>query len=204
MSRPLLVGITGGIGAGKSVISKIFKSLGTPIYDADSRAKWLMSHSENLTSSVQVLFGEDSYQDGELNRKHIASLAFHKPKLLTQLNALVHPEVERDFGNWVLENSSNPYLIKEAALLFEIGFYAKLDKLILVTASKEIRIERVLARDTHRNKKDIEAIMGKQLSDEEKKEKADIVLTNDGTTLLIPKILKLHEELQKLTPEKRK
>jgi len=194
MSRPLLVGITGGIGAGKSVLTKIVETLGVPIYDADSRAKWLMSNSDNLKSAVRVLFGEESYVDGKLNREHIGSIVFHKPILLTQLNALVHPEVERDFNAWIEKNSSQPYLVKEAALLFETGSYAALDKIILVTASKELRLERVLARDPHRTEQDVEAIMRKQLSDEEKREKADIVLTNDGTTLLIPQILKLHEQ----------
>ena len=194
MNRPLLVGITGGIGAGKSVISKIFKSLGTLVYDADSRAKWLMSHSENLQSAVKVLFGEESYKDGGLNREHIASLAYHTPKLLTQLNALVHPEVDRDFNEWVSKNSSQPYLVKEAALLFETGSYKRLDKVILVIAQKKDRLERVLSRDSHRSEEDILAIMDKQLQDEKKQEKADIVLINDGSTLLIPQILKLHEQ----------
>lgn len=194
MSKPLLVGITGGIGAGKSVVARIFKKLGTHIYDADSSAKWLMSHSDNLKSAVQVLFGQESYQDGKLNREHIASLAFHKPILLTQLNSLVHPEVELDFTKWISENSSYRYLMKEAALLFETGSYKKLDQIILVIAPKEVRIKRILARDAHRNQEDIEAIMDKQLSDEQKQAKADIVLSNDGSNLLIPQILKLHEE----------
>lgn len=197
MSKPLLVGITGGIGAGKSVITKIFATLGVPVYDADSRAKWLMTHSENLISSVKVLFGDESYLDDKLNREHIASLAFHKPVLLTQLNAVVHPEVEQDFEKWVGENSNQPYLLKEAALLFETGSYSHLDKVILVTAPKKVRLNRVLARDSHRKEEDVEAIMGKQWLDAVKESKADIILPNDGTTLLTPKILKLHEEFSK-------
>ena len=194
MSKPLLVGITGGIGAGKSLVAKVFETLGTPVYNADGRAKWLMTHSENLISAIKVLFGDESYVNSELNRVHISSLAFHRPKLLSQLNSLVHPEVENDFENWVSENASHQYLLKEAALLIETGSSEKLDKLILVTAPEEVRMERVLGRDNHRSKEDTAAIMQKQLSDEEKKKKSDIVLINDGTTLHIPQILKLHEE----------
>ncbi|MCP4460651.1 MAG: dephospho-CoA kinase [Cytophagales bacterium] len=194
MNRPLLVGITGGIGAGKSIVTKIFKTFGVLVYDADSRAKWLMANSESLTHSVQKLFGEESYSDEKLNRTHIAALAFHTPKLLDQLNALVHPEVERDLNEWVSKNSEQPYLVKEAALIFETGSYTKLDRIILVTAPKDVRIERVLSRDTHRSKEDTLAIMDKQLTDEEKRAKADIELINDGSTLLIPQILKLHEQ----------
>ena len=194
MSKSLLVGITGGIGAGKSVVSKVFQIIGTPVYNADIRAKWLMTNSENLISSIKVLFGDESFIDNELNRAHISSLAFHKPKLLTQLNALVHPEVERDFEKWVSENTNHSYLLKEAALLVDTGYSDRLDKLILVTAPREIRMKRVLARDSHLTIEDATAIMQKQLSDEEKEKKSDVVLVNDGTALLVPQILKLHEE----------
>ena len=194
MSKPLLVGITGGIGAGKSLIAKVFESLGTSVYNADTRAKWLMTNSRNIISAIKVIFGDESYIGNELNRVHISSLAFHKPKLLTQLNALVHPEVELDFENWVDQNIRHRYLLKEASLLIEAGSCEKLDKLILVTAPENIRMKRILSRDNHRTEQDTEAIMRKQLSDEEKKKKSDIILANNGTFLLIPQILKLHEE----------
>ncbi len=194
MSRPLLVGITGGIGAGKSVIAKIFNCLGTPIYDADARAKWLMSNSENLISATVDLFGDESYVDGHLNREFIASVVFNNPTLLTKLNELVHPSVESDFNRWISENSACPYLVKEAALLFETESYLKLDKLILVTAPLEIKMKRILERDPQRTEDEVKAIMNKQLSDEKKVDKSDIVLCNDGSNLLIPQILKLHGE----------
>ncbi len=193
MNKPKLVGITGGIGAGKSVVTKIFATLGVPVYDADGQAKWLMSHSKNLISAIKVLFGDQSFTDGQLNRQHIAKKAFDEPKLLAQLNALVHPEVEKDFRQWIEQNKDEPYLIKEAALLFEVGSYKKLDFNILISADEDIRIERVLERDQHRTRKDVLSIMSRQLPDEEKRPLADVVLQNDGTTLLIPQVLTLHE-----------
>lgn len=199
MNKPFLVGITGGIGAGKSIVSNIFKSLGVPVYDADYRAKWLMTNSENLKPSIEMLFGEESYQDGKLNRKHVAALAFYKPALLSKLNVLVHPKVEQDFNEWVNENFSHPYVMKEAALLFETTSYTRLDKVILVLAPKDVRLKRVFSRDTHRSKDEIKAIMDKQLPDKEKKEKADIILSNNETTLLIPQLLKLHEQFLALS-----
>lgn len=193
MSKPLLIGITGGIGAGKSLISKIFRVLQVPVYDADTRAKDLMVTSDNLRSAISVLFGEQSFDGDQLNRKHIADKAFHEPKLLSQLNELVHPAVQIDFEKWIDEQSSS-YILKEAALLFETGSHKKLDHVILVTAPRETRIKRVLVRDTHRTEADVKAILSRQMSDEEKQTMADVVLKNDGTEMIIPKILEMHQQ----------
>jgi len=192
--RPYAVGITGGIGAGKSVICKVFSTLGAPVYDADSRAKWLMTHSGQLRSEILRLFGPESFSSGTLDRAYIASRAFHQPGLLDQLNALVHPAVAADFDQWVTAHASVPYIIKEAALLIETGTYKDLDYLILVTAPAAVRLARVQARDTHRSTADIEAIMNKQLSDDEKITLADCILVNDGQSLMVPRILQLHEQ----------
>ena len=193
MSSPLLVGITGGIGAGKSIVSKVFSILGVPVYDADSQAKRLMTESESLRSGICVLFGDESFEGNEINRNHIASQAFHNPQLLSQLNGLVHPAVQENFLKWIKINESQPYVLKEAALIFETGSNIHLDKTILVTAPERSRMDRVLKRDTHREASDVDAIMDRQLSDEEKEKLADIVLRNDGSELLLPQILKLHE-----------
>ena len=197
MKSPLLVGITGGIGAGKSIVCKIFQALGTPIYDADSRAKWLMNYDASLKEKIVNLFGPMSYIDGQLNRELIGKNAFGNPELLAQLNGLVHPAVAKDFEEFVKTNSTKKYVLKEAALLIETGSYRALDHLIVITAPLDIRIERVQTRDTHRSKADIESIISKQLSDDERIQKADTVINNDGNSLLIPQVLKLHEQFSK-------
>lgn len=197
-TRPILVGITGGIGAGKSIAAEVFQVLGIKKYDADSRGKWLMSHSESVKKSVENLFGQESYTGGVLNRKLIADKAFHKPELLKQLNEIVHPAVARDFEQWVLENQEEKYILKEAALLFETGSYQSLHRTILVTAPEDVRLSRVMKRDPQRTENDIRAIMDKQWTDEEKIKKADDVLVNDGNQLLLPQILKLHEKISQL------
>jgi len=194
-TRPILVGITGGIGAGKSIAAEVFQVLGIKKYDSDSRGKWLMNHSEPVKESVEELFGKESYTGGVLNRKFIADQAFHKPELLTQLNEIVHPAVAGDFEQWVMQNQEEKYILKEAALLFETGSYQSLHHIILVTAPEEVRLSRVMKRDPQRSEKDIRAIMERQWTDEEKTEKADDVLVNDGTQLLLPQILKLHEKI---------
>lgn len=191
-----MVGISGGIGAGKSIISRVFRVLGVPFYDADTRAKELMVESDSLRSAIEVLFGEESYEAEDLNRKHIASKAFYNPKLLSQLNELVHPAVQMDFEEWVKRQDA-AYVLKEAALLFESGSHKALDKVILVTAPEEIRIKRVLRRDPHRTTEDVKTIMNRQMSDAAKTPLADIVLVNDGTEMLIPKVLRLNEQFQK-------
>lgn len=192
MNRPLLIGITGGIGAGKSVIARVFEILGVPVYDADSRAKELMAESESLKSAIKVLFGEQSFKDGAINRKHIASKAFQNPKLLAQLNELIHPRVKEDFENWS-NDQKNPYVLKEAALLFETGSYRQLDQVILVTASESTRLKRVSKRDSHRSEDDIRAIMSRQWSDEKKVKMAHHVLNNDNSALVLPEVMRLHE-----------
>ena len=192
--RPLLIGITGGIGAGKSIVCRVFKSLGTPVYDADTSAKWLMNESPKLKSQIIELFGDKAYSsDGVLNNKFIAGEVFHVKDKLKILNSFVHPAVKQDFEHWVEKHPTEKYVLKEAALLIEAGSYKDLDQLILVTAPKEIRIKRVLERDLHRDREQVLAIIDKQLTDDLKAEKAQHVLVNDGKTMLLPQILGLHQ-----------
>ncbi len=142
------IGITGGIGSGKTTVCKIFETLGIPVYYADDRAKELMVTNPDLVAGIKKLFGEEAYHsDGSLNRAHIAALAFGDAAMLAQLNALVHPAVHQDGYEWAESQTDAPYTLREAALVFESGGHKKLDKVITVFAPKEMRIERVMARD---------------------------------------------------------
>lgn len=191
-SRPLIVGVTGGIGSGKSTICKIFETLGAITYYADDRAKWLMVNDNTLIKEIKNLFGEEAYKNGELDRKHIAGIAFKDQSRLEKLNKHVHPAVAKDVEHWVKENSDAPLLLKEAALLFETGSYKALDKTILVTAPREQRIRRVVLRDSHRSEEDVKAIISKQLSDDEKTSLADYVIENDGKNSVIKQVMEIY------------
>lgn len=192
MSKPWLVGITGGIGAGKTIVSRIFQILGAPIYDADSRAKWLMENNQDLVDKIINLFGPQAFVNKKLDRVYLARTVFNDPAALAALNALVHPAVALDFESWVGKQEA-VYIIKEAALLIESGSYQTLDSLIVVTAPENLRVNRVLARDSHRTAEDLRSIMDKQLADEDKLSKANYVIHNDESSLLIPQVTRLHD-----------
>jgi len=190
------VGITGGIGAGKSIVCKIFSTLGIPIYDADTRARQLMEESQSLRDNISAVFGDNSYnQEGALNREYLANLVFSDSIKVRELNRMVHPEVAKDYLAWVnIWSSQAPYLVKEAALLIESGSYLKLDYLVTVTAPIDLRITRVLSRDPQRERKQIESIIERQLSDPKRVEFSDFVLNNDEKQMLIPQVLQLHSK----------
>ena len=194
MKNSLRVGITGGIGAGKSIVCKIFQTLAIPTYDADSRAKWLMNHSPSLKQQIIALFGEAAYEGGELNRSLLAKKAFTDPDLLKQLNQLVHPEVGKDYHAWQKAQKA-PYSLKEAALLFESGSYKDLDLIITVTAPESLRISRVLKRDAHRSRKDIEDIINKQWPEEAKVSRSQFVIVNDDHQGVIDQVLETHRAI---------
>ncbi len=194
MKIPLQVGITGGIGSGKSLVCKIFAVLGMPVYDADYRAKNLMTTDGILIDQIKKEFGSLSYNEqGGLNREHLSATVFNQPAKLEKLNSFVHPRVEVDYNQWVTDHITYRYVLKEAALLFEAGTYRKLDQIILVTAPQKIRIDRVLIRDKHRDREDIEKIIENQLPESEKEMKADFIIRNDESELIVPQVLKLHE-----------
>ena len=194
MRKPICIGVTGGIGSGKSIVCKIFNALGVLSYDADSRAKIILNTDEVLKEQIKDEFGPFAYdEDGKLNRGHISKMAFSMPEKLARLNQLVHPRVAADFVTWTDEHHSHHYLIKEAALMFETGSYKELDKVILVSAPQSLRIERVLARDPYRTEADLKKIMANQMSEEEKMKRADFVIVNDESELLIPQVLRLHD-----------
>jgi len=194
MNTPLQVGITGGIGSGKSLVSRIFHSLGAPVYDADSRAKKLMTTDGILVSQIKKEFGTLSYlPDGSLDRVYISKATFGHPDRLERLNQLVHPRVADDYSNWVASHRQSVYVLKEAALLYEAGSYKALDKVIVVTAPESIRLKRVLERDPQRKAEDVRDIMKRQWPEEEKAKRADFMIYNDDTQMVIPQVLDLHQ-----------
>jgi dephospho-CoA kinase len=192
--KPLEIGITGGIGSGKSTVSHIFSVLGIPIYDADSRAKYLMAHQESLKNAILQAFGEEAYSEkGELNRSFLAAQVFNDSEKVKLINSLVHPEVAKDYLHWLSEQKS-PYVVREAALMIESGAYKLLDKLITVFAPEALRIKRIQARDPQRSQAEIKAIISKQIPEEEKLKLADFVIYNDEEHPLIPQVLALHQQ----------
>lgn len=193
MKRPLQIGITGGIGSGKSIICRVFTCLGISVYDADSRAKAVMTTDGILISQIKKEFGGLSYDEqGGLNRQYLAQTVFHDPDKVRILNQLVHPRVKEDYVRWLEDHKQEPYVLKEAALLYEAESYQSLDKIIVVYAPVHVRLKRVLQRDAHRNEEQVKAIMGQQMSDEEKVKRADFVILNDDSKLVLPQVLELH------------
>lgn len=191
----MLLGITGGIGAGKSLISKLFALLKVPVYNADDRAKWLMEHESDLKEKIMAEFGKDAYlADGRPNRVYLAEKVFSSADETQKINRIVHPAVYRDFKTWV-DFQHSPYVLKEAALLFETGSYRELDYTIHVSAPRELRISRIRKRDPHRSTEQIKAIMEKQWEDEKKNKLATFLLSNDEKEMLIPKVLEIHHRL---------
>jgi dephospho-CoA kinase len=196
MHKPIQIGITGGIGSGKSLVCRIFHVVGVPVYDADSRAKKLMTTDGILIDQIKKEFGTLSYDEkGALNRELLSNTVFNNPDKLAKLNSLVHPRVAVDYNKWMLEQSGAKYCLKEAALLFEAGSYQSLDKIIVVTAPDELRIKRVLQRDPQRSRAEVEKIIKNQMPQEEKILKSDFVIKNDESELVVPQVLKLHEWL---------
>lgn len=182
------LGITGGIGAGKSMVCRVLEVLGVPVYYADDRAKWLMNHQPKLKQSIALLFGTKSYREGVLDNRFIAERIFTNQDLIKQMNTLVHPAVKQDFKEWCVTQSKK-IVAKETALLFETGSYKELDQSWLVTCPIDKRIKRVKKRDPSRSDQEILGIIEKQWNDEEKLPLADIILANDDEQLLIPQVL---------------
>ena len=189
----LKIGITGGIGSGKSVVCQIFNTLGISVFNADVEAKKLYDQPD-VKDIIAREFGNDLYPQGQFDRKKMADIVFHSPEKLRQLNRLLHPLVEMQFQKWVLLQHS-PYVVKEAALLIESASYETLDYLVLVSCPLNTRIERVMNRDKT-SQEDVIARIDKQLPEEEKRSYCDFEIINDDRTLLIPQVLKLHEKFK--------
>ena len=188
----LKIGITGGIGSGKTTVSKIFELLGVPVFYADDEAKRLMEQEQALIAQIKTEFGDEAYLTNHvLNRKYIAQLVFNDRDKLNKLNALVHPAVYRAFEFWVAQQKS-PYVLKEAALLFESGSYTQNDHNILVSSPLALRIARVIKRD-QATKEQVLARIQAQFTEEQKQNLADFRIQNNEQELLIPQVLSLHQ-----------
>ncbi len=172
----MIVGLTGGIGSGKSFVASIFENLGVPVYISDIKAKELMHSNLIVRNQIINLLGEEAYHEENLNRKWIAKQVFSNKELLQKLNAIVHPAVAKDFSVWY-ENQKSPFVIKESAILFESGGYKKCDKVILVTAPKSLRIERVIQRD-NTSEHDVKKRIDNQWEDSKRIPLSDFVIEN--------------------------
>ena len=187
-----VIGLTGGIGSGKSSIARVFKSMGVPIYIADERAKALYSSSEQLKRMVISGFGEEVYPEGRFSPLVLAEKVFGDEKALGALNAMVHPLVKADFSQWLKEQSAR-YVIREAAILFESASHLDCNAVITVEANENERIQRVMLRD-NRSEKEVRQRMNKQWTDAQRREKADHVIVNNNNSLILERCYLLHQE----------
>lgn len=195
----LKVGLTGNIGSGKTTVSKVFEVLGVPVFYADDAAKSAMVTDPALMAGIKSTFGNLSYfDDGTLNRKHIAGIVFNDSEQLARLNALVHPATFRAFDEWIKSIDADvPYVLKEAALLFESDSYKMCDYSIAIQAPFETRVKRVMQRDGL-SRQEIESRESKQFSEEKKSALADYIIVNDDVQLVIPQVLELHHKFLSL------
>lgn len=189
----LRIGITGGIGSGKSMVSHLFSLLGIPVYNADAAARRILATNTALQTDVLHTFGEQILSNNAIDRSKLAAIVFHDEAKLQQLNALIHPYVFRDFEEWE-KHQQSPYTLREAAILFETGIWKQLDHTILVDAPEEIRLQRVQQRD-NRSRSEIEAIFRRQWTSLEKRNLAWRIIENDEKHLVLPQVLAIHSEL---------
>ncbi|NCC72770.1 MAG: dephospho-CoA kinase [Sphingobacteriia bacterium] len=189
----LEIGLTGGIGSGKSLIARIFKMFDVPVFDADFEAKSLYQEIGTM-EEIRQLFGERVFDKGVIDRKVLASMVFSEQSMLNKLNQLIHPKVRSLYTNWVGKNLKAPYVVYEAAILFETGYYQKLDKTILVVAEEELRIRRTMNRD-RKMRAEVLHRMSRQWPDERKIPLADFIIHNNDNDLLLPQVYDVHQRL---------
>ena len=192
-----IIGLTGGIGSGKSTVAQMFSDLGVPIYIADERAKQLINTSKVIKRELISLFGNKAYTADGLDRNFIASKIFTNKELLQKMNAIVHPKVGADFKRWVKRQQA-PYVVKEAAIIFEHDQQSQYDYIITVTSPLEERIQRVMKRD-NKSKEQIMVVANNQLPDDEKVKQSDFVIVNDQMDATKNQVVNLHQKLLKLT-----
>lgn len=196
------VGLTGGIGAGKSLIAQMFKVLGVPVYNSDQKAKWLMTNSAEVKQQVKDAFGDIAYLwDGQLNRDYLASVVFNQPEKLNILNSIVHPALWKDSVLWAEQQAPKPYTLHEAAILFETGGYKNMDFNILIYAPADERIRRTMDRDKI-DRQSVIARMDKQMPEEKKMDLVDHIIYNDGTSSLVSQVVELHHLLLEKSRQK--
>jgi len=194
MTKPLSIGLTGGIGSGKSVVADFFSLLGVPVYTSDAEAKKLMQTDITIRESLIEVFGDLVYSEsGELNRAELANIIFNDDEALKKVNAIVHPQVRLHYQAWLKEQGQVPYVIQESAILFDTGLYKNFDRIITVTADPETRIQRVMLRDKCTRQSVLER-MSKQVSEQTKIDLSDFVIYNNSE-LIIPQIISIHEQL---------
>jgi dephospho-CoA kinase len=189
------IGITGGIGSGKSMVCKVLQTLGYPVFYADAAARKVMEDDPQLRQEITELLGEESYLGQQVNRPFIAAAIFGKDEVRIAVNAIVHPAVWRSFDAWRTQQS-NPLVFNESALMFETGSWKRFDHTVLVTAPQETRIERVMLRDKL-SREEVLARIAKQLPDADKEKLADTIITNGPEDLLVPQVLELMDALKK-------
>ncbi len=197
----LSVGLTGGIGSGKSTVAKIFELLGIPVYYADVAAKRLMNEDERLRQQIVTHFGSDAYTDGKLNRSYIAEMVFNDREKLDLLNSLTHPAVMHDSEEWIKAQTA-PYAIREAALIFESDIHKHLDYVIGVSAPEALRIQRTMKRDNI-TMEEVVARMKNQMDEHTKMQLSDFVIYNDELQLVMPQVLSLHKKLLDEMPQEK-
>ena len=196
----LKIGLTGGIGSGKTTVAKIFELLDIPVYYADEASKRLYHTDKELMMNIKKHFGEEVYTNDQLNRSKLAEMVFNSPEKLELLNNLVHPPTIRDAEQWMTRQTT-PYIIKEAALIFESGSAAGLDYVIGVKAPQSLRIKRVMDRDGF-SREDIMSRMDRQINEEMKMKLCDFIINNDEQELIIPQVLDLHNSFLKMAEER--
>ena len=192
-----IIGLTGGIGSGKTTVARMFESHGIPVYNSDERARELMVKSEELVNDIKSLLGDDAYNGDELNREFVARIVFRDKEMLENLNSLVHPAVQEDFLKWAAAQET-PYVIQEAAILFENGSYEKFDQMILVTAPKLMRLKRIMQRDNE-SEDNILARMSHQWDDAKKLPLANFVIENTDLEKTQTEVKEIHEKLCELS-----
>ncbi|NQY67982.1 MAG: dephospho-CoA kinase [Flavobacteriales bacterium] len=190
----LKVGITGGIGSGKSFVCEVFENMGVPIFYADNEAKKINENHPDAITGLKRICGEEIFEDGVLNKKKLGNIIFSDANILAEVNGLIHPLVKREFLNWAETHSDKSYVIEEAAILFESGASELMDIVITVTSPLELKIERVIARDSI-SRELVEERIKNQIEDEERISRSDFVINNDDSEMLLPQIVKIHEEI---------
>jgi len=192
---PTIVGLTGGIGSGKTTVANYFKALNVPVYIADVQAKALMNRSKVIKRKLIKLFGDEAYVNNTLNKPFIASQIFSNQDLLKKMNAIVHPKVAKHFSNWV-KKQNVPYVISEVAIIFENGSQGKYDYIITVVAPEQTRLNRVIKRDNSSEAK-VKAIMNNQWTDQQKTEHSDFVINNTDLKDTKLQVENIHSKLLK-------
>ncbi len=199
MARRL--GVTGGIGSGKTTVCRIFRVLDIPVFVADNVAREIMEYDPEVRTAINLIIGKDLYSTGTLDRKELARIIFNRPELLRKVNAAVHPAVLQRFDHWA-ETSESPYVIMEAAILFEAGADTLVDRVVTISAPVEERISRVMGRNELTREEVIRRI-NNQLEDEEREEQSYYVINNSDNEMIIPEILKIHEDMLRLSEKER-